>query len=220
MLKKLFSGKKHEDDEVERIFKYIFDFLHNEETQNGKASAYIRENIIKFNAVDEITGTTGEFGRAITNPIPVNGAVGEIIYLSLLRSRQGMPIIFHRIGSTWPEGWHGSIDCYEVRSLDGELSEKLWLDFHFRGKSKKAPIGYQLEKKFDRFNIFYGTNAYVPTFPEGIFAAVIEFQRKLLGDSILPCKTVRAFCDPSFARIDIKELHPAYRAWIEQNNKA
>ena len=43
------------------------------------------EDILFGESCDEVSGSYGEFGSA-TNPIPVNGVMGEIKYLAKLRS--------------------------------------------------------------------------------------------------------------------------------------
>ena len=63
---------------------------------------------------DELKNITGDFGRVATNPIPVNGPLGEIKYLNRIRSSDGCGFIFHRIGSTQQFGINGNIDIFMV----------------------------------------------------------------------------------------------------------
>jgi hypothetical protein len=54
--------------------------------------------ILSGDSCDEIPNGYGEFG-SITNPIPVNGTLGEIKYLGKLRGETGFPLFFHRYAS-------------------------------------------------------------------------------------------------------------------------
>ena len=63
---------------------------------------------------DAIAGGIGEFGRCATNPIPCNGPIGEVLYLSRLRTVGHQPMMFHRLGST--AGLKGSVDTYGLLS--------------------------------------------------------------------------------------------------------
>jgi hypothetical protein len=82
LFSKLFSvGKSESNDEIEKLIR----FFEDESLQNDRAPKAGREKIIGGTSVDEIPGAFGEFGLTLTNPIPVNGAIGEVVYLSLLR---------------------------------------------------------------------------------------------------------------------------------------
>ncbi len=52
---------------------------------------------------DEIPDSYGEFGRTPTNPIPVNGPKGEMLYFQNIRTNDNKPLLFHRLTSTSPK---------------------------------------------------------------------------------------------------------------------
>ena len=45
---------------------------------------------------DEILGAKGDFGYTETNPIPVNGLIGQAVYLNRLLSKHGKRFLYHR----------------------------------------------------------------------------------------------------------------------------
>ena len=97
--------------------------------------------------VDELPNSEGEFGLEKTNPIPTNTAIGSAAYLKQLRTLDGKPIKFSRIGSfrvdLFPDQ---SIDGYSVESASGEKLPTLWLNMYHKRNSNKAPKGFYLAK--------------------------------------------------------------------------
>src|SRR5262245_1158330 len=82
-------------------------FFEDESFQSGTISEVSREKFMSGESVDEVPTSFGEFGLTLTNPIPVNGAMGEVAYLSSLRHLGKTNILFHRLGSL------DYIDIYE-----------------------------------------------------------------------------------------------------------
>ena len=66
-------------------FKKFHKFMDSENAQNKRLIEPHRSEVRAGADCDEIVGVVGEFGRDPRNPIPVNGPLGEIIYLSNLR---------------------------------------------------------------------------------------------------------------------------------------
>ena len=95
--------------------------------------------------VDVLPNAQGEFGLEKTNPIPTNTAFGSDAYLKKLRTPDGKPIKFSRIGSFGVDLFPGqSIDGYNVESASGEKLPTLWLNMYHKRNSKKAPKGFYL----------------------------------------------------------------------------
>ena len=139
----------------------------------------MREKIIGGASVDEIPGSFGEFGLTLTNPVPTNGAVGEIIYLSSLRHAGTTQILFHRLGSLY------GIDIYETVTIDGREWGILYFDMYHPRKSRKSPKGYSIASGKRSSYRVYGVNYLVPSFPYGLFKAVGDFSDRLLGSSMV-----------------------------------
>jgi len=63
---------------------------------------------------DEIPGGIGEFGREVSNPIPVSGIAESSVYLARLRTSDGDPISWRRQGSIRSENITGILDKYQI----------------------------------------------------------------------------------------------------------
>lgn len=95
--------------------------------------------------VDELPNGQGEFGLVKTNPIPTSTAFGSDAYLKRLRTLDGRPIKFSRIGSFSVDLFPGTnIDGYNVESASGEKLPTLWLCMYHKRNSNKAPTGFKL----------------------------------------------------------------------------
>lgn len=114
---------------------------------------------------DVLPNATGDFGRTKTNPIPVNGPIGEIKYLNRLRTSDG-GLIFHRVGSV-----DGNLDKYEVVSLGGKIWDVLYFDMYHPRRSTIAPSEYsfsEFNESFIKLALGYYTNGYAENFPFGL----------------------------------------------------
>lgn len=170
LLKSLFGSKPDANrppPEVEAIFKKMEKFLNDESLQLDILPDAVQLKIRMGKDCDELPDASGEFGRTITNPIPVNGPIGEAIYLSSLVTLDGQPILFHRLGS------HADIDIYETLSADGKQWDVLFFSFYHPRKSHKSPQGYKISK--DRLANLNGTNRRIADFPKGLKRAVFDF---------------------------------------------
>jgi hypothetical protein len=117
---------------------------------------------------DELPSAIGEFGRAISNPIPVNGPIGEIKYLTRMRLH-GKPTMFHRLASaTFGNIPDQAVDIYELCTFSGEHWDLLYFDMYHPRRSKKIPNNYTLSDfhpVFSKIGIGMGTTHRVKTFP-------------------------------------------------------
>jgi hypothetical protein len=149
-----------------KVIEILNEYFENEDAQNEQIFSYNPYQFMQMKAggsVDQVKGATGEFGRSITNPIPVNGALGQQIYLSKLRTETGERLLFHRLGSE--SSTSGMVDLFEVLSFDGKVNEVLYLNLYFSKRSTKTPKGYKLSKTFSPIT---GTAAlFIPEFPLG-----------------------------------------------------
>lgn len=113
---------------------------------------------------DFLPNASGEFARCITNPIPVNGPIGEIKYLNRLISKDG-GFISHRLGS------YDELDVYEVVSIGGKIWDVLYFDMYHPRRSTIAPSDYDFNifhEIFTKFAIGYSTNSFDQDFPFGL----------------------------------------------------
>ena len=75
-------------------------------------------------AYDKDPNGTGPFGFTETNPIPVNGPIGQLAYLSRLETQSGQRILFHRLGAI------GTVDVFEAVSFNGAEWFILFVDLY------------------------------------------------------------------------------------------
>lgn len=97
-------------------------------------------------ACDEIAGASGEFGRRQSNPIPVNGHAGEVVYIGRLLSRSGARFFWQRVGSTRNENAPAPelglpLDVFELEAIDATQRETLFLCPYFPRRSQRTPTG-------------------------------------------------------------------------------
>ena len=180
---KLFGKRKSNPDfppEVVKIFEKLRSFLTEDQAQNKVLPKEVRKIIEAGPAVDELPEATGEFGRSVTNPIPVNGPTGEITYLSKLVTPSGVGLFAHRLGSI------DRIDVYETVSTDEKVWDILFFSYYHPRKSRKVPIGYQFADVHKRPPLITSTNFRVEDFPFSMRAAIRECSRRVLGFPLAP----------------------------------
>lgn len=128
---------------------------------------------------DEIPNCYGEFGKTPTNPIPVNGGTGELIYLNSLKNINNQPLLYHRLTITPIQGLEEYVDIYEVVSVDGKLWDILYFHMYHPRNSNKLPSGYQwvkYDKIWSHSPIGLGLNKFLPDFPYNMSEPLKQFQ--------------------------------------------
>ncbi len=144
----------------------------------------VRSWILSGEDCDQVLGAYGEFG-SLTNPIPVNGSIGQIKYLGKLRGRTGRALFFHRLSSTSSPVCQHPVDVYETVCMDGTQWETLHFDLYHPRRSNLAPPGYSLMSydKTLKFDIpcAYGVDFPVKDFPYGLPDALVEFFGEGIG---------------------------------------
>jgi len=140
----------------------IIAYLEDPDFQNSLNPMAARMGITTGIDCDALPGAIGDFGRCLETPIPVNGALGQVTYLSKLRTSADSRLLFHRLGSK--SGPYGFVDLFEVLSFDGQIHETLYLDFYHPRRSSLAPSGYYLS---DEISFITGDHIGYPDFPNG-----------------------------------------------------
>jgi len=185
--------------ELAAVFKKLDRLLNDDKEQNATLPEYCRAPIAEGLDCDQLPDASGEFGLTPTNPIPTNGPLGEVLYLSRLRTKGGSPIMFHRLWSE--DGTLTPVDVFEVLSLDGLVREKLFLSMYHPRKSKKVPRGYSYAPNIDTRNFTYGVTHIVENFPQKLDAHIRKWQMDVIGTP-LPVGRVREAINGS-------PLHPS-----------
>ena len=82
-------------DTVRQALDRMVSILNDDDKQNALMPVHLQSILLQGAAIDEINGGEGPFGKNPCNPIPVNGPLGEITYLSrLLTKSEGQPLFF------------------------------------------------------------------------------------------------------------------------------
>ncbi len=126
---------------------------------------------------DVLNNVSGEFGKSLYNPIPVNGTFGELKYLHRLCCQCKQSLYFHRIGSKKNHLIEGEIDIYETVCYGGLHWDILYFHMYHPRRTKKIPLGYyfsEFHHHFSRIPVVIGTNRFVPDFPFSLSSYVKE----------------------------------------------
>lgn len=111
-LSRLF-GENREDKDLREALAIVNRTINDENFQLELINPVIKEMILSAPAYDKDPNGTGLFGFTETNPIPVNGPIGQLAYLSKLETQVGQRILFHRLGAM------GTVDVFEAVSFNG-----------------------------------------------------------------------------------------------------
>jgi hypothetical protein len=159
---------------VEEFYENLFRLLSDEAEQIEQYPEPLKSMMIAGFNGDQNPGAKGPFGTSATNPIPVNGPLGQILYLSSLR-QSDQRILFHRLGST------EDIDIFECVNLEGTDWTLLYLDMYHPRKSRRAPEGYSIAAD----NVLISGVTYeVADFPRSLYGGIVEYSEKRFGISI------------------------------------
>jgi hypothetical protein len=180
--------------EVEALFKKLKHLMDNEKAQIDALPESLRLEVLSGADCDEISGATGEFGRDPRNPVPVNGPLGEMIYLSNLRTTASQQILFHRLGSI------GNVDAYETVSFDGAVWDIFFFDLYHPRMSRLAPFGYRIAAGAERERVLLGTDEFVASFPDQLPDAISNTSGRLLGGRMRPRQVREAIDRINFRR--------------------
>lgn len=175
----------------EEVGEALYRILNEEEKQNENLPPFLADQMRRGADCDQLPGASGRFGYDPENPIPCNGPLGEMIYLSRLRrGKNKEKVFFHRLGSL-----PGNIDRFELMTLSGER-DVLYVDMYHPRKSRLAPEGYTL---MDEIRTFTGVNECLPGFPLGLYPRLADYTRKI-GLPVPDEDAVQFDDNPSFYR--------------------
>lgn len=147
-----FFGKlfgKPKDDPVKNAMQAIYRLIDDEEHQNSMLPEPIAQAIKGGVSCDVVSRASGRFGFEPSNPIPVNGAIGELAYLSRLESASGERLLFHRIGAI------DKVDVFEAVTYSGSAWFVFFVDMYHPRRSRQAPEGFVIAKEPRQFSGFH-----------------------------------------------------------------
>ncbi len=159
--KLLGRSEKSPPREVQQVFEKMRRLLNDDAAQIAMIGEPLSSMINQGLDCDQLPDSKGRFGLEVTNPIPVNGPIGELAYLSKLRTSNGERLLFHRIGS------QGTVDVFEAVDFSGQEWFVLYLDMYHPRKSRLTPAGLSLSDTTSQFTGFTNKCA---DFPRGFSA--------------------------------------------------
>jgi len=177
------QGKKGGADELHRAFAHIRRILEDEDLQVEMLPEPVQALIRSKSACDVKPGATGDFGLSPTNPVPVNGPIGELAYLSKLRTAAGESLLFHRIGAA------GQIDVFEGVTMSGSEWFIFFLDMYFPRRSQMAPPGLTISPEASQFS---GFTSFCSQFPHDFAAAKAKNAASGLNVAYIPLSKAEA----------------------------
>ena len=152
---KLFGGTK-QDAALREAFERIKRVLEDEDFQIDLIHPAMKEGIRSCPAYDKDPNGTGPFGFSESNPIPVNGPIGQLAYLSRLETSKNERLLFHRIGAV------NTIDVFEAVTFSGSEWFVLFTDLYHPRRSRATPDGFHFTSEVPQFS---GFHKYCPNFP-------------------------------------------------------
>lgn len=147
-LSSIFGGKK-DDRALHDAFAKIRRIIEDEQFQLEMVPPAVRTLLESRPAYDKAPDGTGPFGFTETNPIPVNGPIGQLAYLSKLETLTGQRVLFHRIGAI------DYVDVFEAVSFDGSQWFILFVDLYHPRRSRLLPEGFKFTTEVAQFSGFH-----------------------------------------------------------------
>lgn len=149
-------GRSKEQKALERVYARILRLLDDDEYQLEFVNPAMRGMMKSGASWDKDPNGTGPFGFSETNPIPVNGPVGQLAYLSRLETLSGQRLLFHRLGAI------GAVDVFEAVTFDGREWFVLFVDFYHPRRSRLKPDGFKFSEQVSQLS---GFNKFFDRFP-------------------------------------------------------
>ena len=138
-----------EIDTIERV-------MEDEAYQNTFLAPEVAVRVAEGDGVDQLSGAKGEFGFDPLNPIPVNGPLGAITYLSRLKTVLGERLLFQRVGGDM------DVQAYEAVTYSGDDWFVLFLDIYHPRKSAMLPAGFEFSGDVALFSGFVDISSDFP----------------------------------------------------------
>lgn len=148
LLSNLFGGNK-EDKALHEAMAHIHRIIEDERFQLELVHPAMKSMLESAPAYDKDPNGTGSFGFIETNPIPVNGPIGQLAYLSRLETQSGQRILFHRLGAI------STVDVFEAVSFNGAEWFILFVDLYHPRRSRLMPEGFRFTKDVAQFSGFH-----------------------------------------------------------------
>jgi len=144
--------------------------LYDEEIQNGNLDDSL-QSILKQNECNR--ACSPGYGFSPSDPIRVNGPLGEQLYIAMLRGLDGQAVIGHRLGSL------KQLDIFEVATSDFTQWAVLVFDMYYLSKDTAAPAGFIIDPSGIR--TLTATNRFMAYFPSNFYSELIDAVSEQIG---------------------------------------
>jgi hypothetical protein len=155
---------------VRGMFAKMNNMLHDEEIQNGNLDDSL-QSILKQNECNR--ACSPGYGFSPSDPIRVNGPLGEQLYIAMLRGLDGQAVIGHRLGSL------KQLDIFEVATSDFTQWAVLVFDMYYLSKDAVAPAGFIIDPSGIR--TLTATNRFMAHFPSNFYSELIDAVSEQIG---------------------------------------
>ena len=152
------------------MFAKMNNMLYDEEIQNGNLVDSL-QSILKQNECNR--ACSPGYGFSPSDPIRVNGPLGEQLYIAMLRGLDGQAVIGHRLGSL------KQLDIFEVATSDFTQWAVLVFDMYYLSKDKVAPAGFIIDPSGIR--TLTATNRFMAHFPSNFYSELIDAVSEQIG---------------------------------------
>jgi hypothetical protein len=146
----------NDDSTVGDVLGKIRLILEDEKFQLELMHPELKKMLESAPAYDRLPNSGGFLGWTVKDPVPVNGPIGELAYLSKLQTESGQRILFHRLGAI------GTVDVFEAVTFDGAEWFLLFLDPYHSRRSRFAVDGFRFTQEL---SLFSGFHRYCENFP-------------------------------------------------------
>lgn len=170
-----FGGRIKRKASLASVFEKVYQLLQNEDMQNALYPSSLQSLLKPDNANRQISDL---YGTDITDPIRVNGPLGELLYISGLRHPSGASYLGHRLGSL------RSTDVYEVVSDDFRDWRIIFFDMYWANKDTVAPKGLIYHGAEELAKGQFGlsaTNRFISKFPIDFWENLIQGTQEQFG---------------------------------------
>lgn len=137
-------GNRLTDSEIKLIYDFAIE--HNEKLSTTMGILNLMDGLCdKGPEIDMFPEGYGEFGKVVTNPIPVRGVYGAELYLKSLRIDDGTPVKWEREGAHHAENITHIIDKYNISNAAGQFICSLFICPYCKKNSSYVPRGFNIE---------------------------------------------------------------------------
>lgn len=195
-----YRSQRTAEAKLDREIETLNRLLEDEAYQLSLMPDQVVKEALRNGAVDEVAGGSGSFALLPSNPVPVNGTVGAMAWLSRLQTRHGDSLVFHRLGML------EAIEVYEALSLQRRQWFLFFLDPRYQRASTAAPAGFHL---IAAGRPFHGVGSLMRHFPHDFEDIVSGYDEEFRLATVAPNKVLS-----HISRSDVQRP-PAQRIKLE-----